>query len=108
MLFDALVIAGVKTPEGERFLIGARAYGELVDDNSAGSGDLQFPPPIDRALSNALEAAGIRPYALMPESVLRAGLKELGLSEQDIDGKFEAARRLISTVTEHWRRDESH
>lgn len=108
MPFDDLVIAGVKTAEGERFLVGARARGELVDQDSVGSSRLPFPPPIDRALRKALDATGIRPYTLMPESVLRAGLRELGLSEQDIDGRFEAARKLISTVTEYRLRDESH
>ena len=50
----------------------------------------------------------IRPYTLMPESVLRAGSRELGLSEQDIDARFAAARKSISTVTEYRLRDESH
>lgn len=108
MPLDDLVIAGVKTAEGERFLVGARARGELVDHDSVGSSPLPFPPPMDRALSKALDTTGIRPYTLMPESVLRAGLRELGLSEQDIDGKFEAARKLISTITEYRLRDESH
>ena len=44
----------------------------------------------------------------MPESVLRAGLRELGLSEQDIDARFAAARKSISTVTKYRLRDESH
>ena len=108
MTFDDLVVAGVQTAEGERFLVGARARGELVEHDSFGSSHLPFPPPLDRALSKALGATGIRPYTLMPESVLRAGLRELGLSEQDIDGRFEAARKLISTVTEYRLRDESH
>ena len=108
MPFDDLVIAGVKTTEGERFLVGARARGEFVDQDSVECGHLQFPPSLDRSLSKALDATGIRPYTLMPESVLRAGLRELGLSEQDIDGRFEAARKLISTVTEYQLRDESH
>jgi hypothetical protein len=107
MPFDDLVITGVKTAEGERFLIGARARGELVDDDSVGSSQT-FPPPIDRELRKALDATGIRPYTLMPESVLRAGLRELRLSERDIDRRFEAARKLISTVTEYRLRDESH
>ena len=108
MRFDDLVITGVKTAEGERFLIGARARGELIDHDSIGGSHLPFPPPMDRALRRALDATGIRPYMLMPESVLRAGLRELGLSEQDIDGRFEAARKLISTVTEYQLRDNSH
>ena len=108
MPFDDLVIAGLKTAEGERFLVGTRARGELVDHDSVGSSHLSFPPPMDRALRKALDATGIRPYTLMPESVLRAGLRELGLSEQDIDGRFEAARKLISTVIEYQLRDESH
>lgn len=108
MPFDDLVIAGVKTAEGERFLVGARARGELVDHHPAESSHLPFPPVMDRALRKALDATGIRPYTLMPESVLRAGLRELGLSEQDIDERFDAARKLISTVTEYRRRDQSH
>jgi hypothetical protein len=56
MSFDDLVITGMKTAEGERFLIGARARGEL------------------------------------------------GLTEQDINRRFEAARKLISSVTESLQR----
>jgi hypothetical protein len=108
MSFDDLVITGMKTAGGERFLIGARARGELVDHDSIGISHLPFPPPMDGAVRKALDAAGIRPYMLMPESVLRAGLGELGLAEQDINRRFEAARKLISTVTEYQLRDDSH
>jgi len=108
MPFDDLMITGMKTTEGERFLIGARARGEVIDHDSPGVSHLPFPPPMDRALRKALDATGIRPYMLMPESVLRAGLRELGLTEQDIDRRFEAARKLISTVTEYQLRDDSH
>ena len=108
MPFDDLVITGVKTAQGERFLVGARARGELIDHDSIGVSHLPFPPPIEPTLRKALDATGIRPYVLMPESVLRAGLRELGLSEQDLDARFEAARKLISTVTERPFRGESH
>jgi hypothetical protein len=108
MSFDDLVITGVKTAEGERFLIGARARGELLDAGSTGSSDLQFPPPLEPSLAKALEASGIRPYALIPESVLRAGLRELGFSEEEIDRRFETARKMITTIKEYRLRGESH
>jgi hypothetical protein len=108
MPFDDLVVAGVKTAEGERFLVGARARGELLDSASEGSSDVQFPPPLDRSLIEALDASGIRPYALMPEPVLRAGLRELGLSEEEINRRFETARKMITTITEDRLRDGSH
>jgi hypothetical protein len=106
--FDDLAIAAVKTAAGERFLVGARAHGELLDPGSIGGGHTEFPPPLDRSLVKALEASGIRPYTLMPESVLRAGLRELGLPDEEIDRRFATARKLITTVTEYRVRGESH
>jgi hypothetical protein len=108
MSFDDLVITGMKTAEGERFLVGARARGELLDPGAVGDSHTDFPPPLDRSLVKALETSGIRPYTLMPESVLRAGLRELGLPQEEIDRRFASARKSISTVTEYRLRDESH
>lgn len=100
MEFENLVIAGMRTSEGERFLVGAQARGALLTDESVDTAPPQFPPPLDHSQRKALERAGIRPYTLMPESVLRAGLSEFGLSEEEIEKRFAAARKLISTVTE--------
>lgn len=100
MAFEELVIVGMRTSEGERFLVGAQTRGELFEEGSLSAAPSPFPPPLDHSQVKALERAGIRPYTLMPEPVLRAGLKELGLSEADINGRFAAARKLISTVTE--------
>jgi hypothetical protein len=108
MPFDDLVITGVKTTDGERFLVGARARGELLDPGAVGGSHTDFPPPLDRSLVKALEASGIRPYTLLPESVLRAGLRELGLLEEEIDRRFVTARKLITTVTEYRLPGESH
>ena len=108
MAFENLVIAGMRTSEGERFLVGARAGGEVLNDESVDTSPPPFPPPLDHSQRKALEFAGIRPYTLMPESVLRAGLRELGLSEEEIDKRFAAARRLISTITETRRDGGSH
>ena len=71
-LDDTVVIVGVQPPEGERFCVISR------DD--------------------MLRSFGIQCWTLLLETDLRDTLKQAGMSESSIDGKFQYARQHMSVL----------
>jgi hypothetical protein len=80
---DDIVIVGLKTADGERFLVGTKEAS---------------PPEIAPTIVSALAAANLVPYEPVRESVMRSGLLELGLTAPEVDARFLEARRWMATV----------
>src|SRR5262245_43381027 len=95
MQFDDLVIVGLKTADGERFLVGAKPKRDAAGEEE----DVGFPPEIPPTIISALAAANLVPYEPVRESVMRSALQELGLTAPEIDARFLEARRWMTTIT---------
>ena len=101
MWLAELVVTGMRTVDGERFLVGRRVKGHITED-CAGSEERSFPPELSAPARAALEAVGITPYAPIGEAALRERLGRLGLRELEIDGYFAEARKWMTHVSTEW------
>jgi hypothetical protein len=96
-----LVVTGMRTVDGERFFVGRRVNGHIVEDTEAAA-ESTFPPELSAPARKALEVVGITPYAPIREADLREKLGQLGLREFEIDSYFVEARRWMTHVSTVW------
>lgn len=100
MSLSELIVVGVRTSDGERFFVGPRQHGEKLD--AGASVARGFPPPLSAETRAALSAVEIIPYAPLPEAVLRGRLAALGLSDVEVEGYVQEARKWMTTVSTVW------
>jgi hypothetical protein len=103
MSIELVVVAYPSTPVSQKFFATVKVRGEYFESGSqTPSGTLVSGAPADHPLHQALKKAGIEPYySLHTEAELRSALVTVGLSEADIEAKFQSARKWNTTITVH-------
>jgi hypothetical protein len=102
MSAEIVVLSCDASSFGQQFVATVKVRGEYFDAaTQPASGSFITGAPLDHPWHQALKKAGIEPYSMHTEAELRAALITIGLSEEEVEIKFQSARKFKSTITVH-------